>query len=268
MSAKKFTKLFKSILESTLWVQQPHHIRVVWITMLAMSDADGFVASSIPGLAARSRVTIEECEEALAIFLSPDKYSRTPANEGRRVEAVMGGWVLLNYEAHWKAIDDESERERKREYMRDRRAQGVPPSSPQNATVAESSDVASISRSPSESGSDPDPGAPVVPAAKAPRRPHRLPEDFAPNESCIRLAREQGVNLANELPQFVDHYTASGVAGLDWQAKFRTWIRNAAKWGPRKQLPGAHPVDRAIQRGVTELERIRAREAEEERRMT
>jgi len=42
------------------------------------------VESSIPGLADFAKVTVKECEEALGRLGAPDKYSRTPDEEGRR----------------------------------------------------------------------------------------------------------------------------------------------------------------------------------------
>ena len=64
--------------------------------MLAMADSKGRVWASIPGLANRARVTVAQVENALATFKAPDQYSRTPDNEGRRVEDIDGGWRLLN----------------------------------------------------------------------------------------------------------------------------------------------------------------------------
>lgn len=91
-----FTKLFSTITESTIWAES-HPTRIVWITMLAMADWNGQVFGSIPGLANRARVTLEECEAALTRFQEPDRYSRTKANEGRRIEAIEGGWRILNH---------------------------------------------------------------------------------------------------------------------------------------------------------------------------
>lgn len=91
-----YTKLFESILESTVWLTaQP--TRLVWITMLAMSDAGGVVEAAVPGLARRAGVSVEEAEEALRCFLSPDPHSRTKDHEGRRIVEVDGGWRLLNH---------------------------------------------------------------------------------------------------------------------------------------------------------------------------
>lgn len=73
---------------------------MVWITMLAMKDGKQVVESSVPGLAKRAGVTIEECESALKRLCEPDPYSRTQEHEGRRIEAVDGGWMILNGEKY------------------------------------------------------------------------------------------------------------------------------------------------------------------------
>lgn len=90
--------------------------------MLAMADRNGRVWASIPGLANRARVTLEECESALEKFLSPDKYSRTSEFEGRRIEQIDGGWRLLNHEKYRSIRDHESVKESKRRYINKRRA--------------------------------------------------------------------------------------------------------------------------------------------------
>jgi hypothetical protein len=91
-----YTKLFNSIVTSTIWTEDDK-TRIVWITMLAISDQHGEVQASIPGLARVAGVSIEAVENALNKFLSPDAYSRTPDDEGRRIEKIEGGWLLLNH---------------------------------------------------------------------------------------------------------------------------------------------------------------------------
>jgi len=115
-----FTKLFSSITESTIWVE-PDHVRIMWITMLAMADRRGRIWASVPGLANRARVTVEHCEEALARLSQPDKYSRTPDNDGRRIEPIDGGWRLLNYDKYREMRDVETTREAKRNYINRKR---------------------------------------------------------------------------------------------------------------------------------------------------
>lgn len=89
--------------------------------MLAMADRKGRVWASIPGLANRARVSLEECEEALGKFQSPDTYSRTPDFEGRRIEKIDGGWQLLNYAKYREMRDEEARKEYKRDWIRERR---------------------------------------------------------------------------------------------------------------------------------------------------
>ena len=91
-----YTKLFNSIVTSTIWTEDDK-TRIVWITMLALADKHGEVQASIPGLARVAGVSVADCEKALEKFLSPDPYSRTPDDEGRRIESIEGGWVLLNH---------------------------------------------------------------------------------------------------------------------------------------------------------------------------
>lgn len=91
-----FTKLFGSLVFSTVW-REEKHVKIVWITMLALADYNGRVMASIPGLADAARVSLDECLEALDRLKAPDPYSRTKEHEGRRIEEIDGGWKLLNY---------------------------------------------------------------------------------------------------------------------------------------------------------------------------
>jgi len=91
-----YTKLFNSIVTSTIWLEKDR-TRIVWITMLALADVNGEVQASIPGLAHVAGVPVEDCRAALTKFLSPDPDSRTKDDEGRRIEEIDGGWLLLNH---------------------------------------------------------------------------------------------------------------------------------------------------------------------------
>ena len=129
-----YTKLFSSITDSTVW-REPDRTRLVWITMLAMADADGYVAASVPGLADRARVPMEDCLKALEAFRSPDEWSRTTEYEGRRIVDVDGGWQLLNHGKYRAIQDAEHRREQSRLAMQRLRAArkeaaGAPPPPP------------------------------------------------------------------------------------------------------------------------------------------
>ncbi len=113
-----YTKLFSSIVTSTVW-REPDHVRLVWITLLALSDRHGVAEASIPGLADMAKVPIDLCEDAIRCLSSPDKYSRTKEHEGRRLEPCEGGWQLLNH-AKYRAKMGADER---REYNRLKQAE-------------------------------------------------------------------------------------------------------------------------------------------------
>jgi hypothetical protein len=91
-----YTKLFSSIITSTIWMEDDK-TRILWITLLAMSDQHGEVYSSIPGLARVSGMTVAQAVASLDKLLAPDPYSRTPDYEGRRIAPIDGGWEILNH---------------------------------------------------------------------------------------------------------------------------------------------------------------------------
>lgn len=115
-----YTKLFSEIVMSTIW-REPHHVRVVWITMLAIKDRWHVVNSSLPGLADAARVTIEECEDALRVLSSPDPYSRSRDFDGRRIEPCDGGWIILNGEKYRNKMSLDERREYQRIKQREYR---------------------------------------------------------------------------------------------------------------------------------------------------
>ena len=108
-----YTKLFSSILASTVW-DEPNETRIVWITLLAMVNQRGIVESIVPGLAVLSRLPIEAARIALARLASPDPESRSKEHEGRRIMAVDGGWLIINHDKHRKRMSLDE----RREYMR------------------------------------------------------------------------------------------------------------------------------------------------------
>jgi hypothetical protein len=91
-----WNRLHKRILNSSVWYEDDQ-TRIVWITMLAMADKNGFVDTSLIGLAGAARVPKEKCAEAIRIFENPDPDSSSSEYDGRRVEKIDGGWVLLNF---------------------------------------------------------------------------------------------------------------------------------------------------------------------------
>jgi len=158
-----YTKLFNSILGSTIW-REPLSTRVVWITMLALADRDGTVEASIPGLAHFANVSEKQAEGAIASFLSPDKHSRTEEHEGRRIQAIDGGWRLLNFDKYQLRLSPEDIRERDRirkQRYRERQNSDVPvgQSGTSGTCPTMSGDVPDVQHSDADVDSDADANA-------------------------------------------------------------------------------------------------------------
>jgi hypothetical protein len=112
-----FALLWGKILDSSLWVKESKETRLVWITMLAMKDQNGIIQASVVGLADRAKVTLDECREALRIFLSPDVDDTSKVEEGRRIREISGGWQIINHELYRYST------EAKREFWRKTKAE-------------------------------------------------------------------------------------------------------------------------------------------------
>ena len=91
-----YTKLFSDIVESSIWNEPPDTCKV-WVTLLALCDQDGYVRGSVGWLAGKARVSREKAEAAIQLFQKPDPESRTPDHDGRRIEQLDDGWLVLNY---------------------------------------------------------------------------------------------------------------------------------------------------------------------------
>lgn len=95
----------------------------------------------------------------------------------------------------------------------------------------------------------------------------KLPDDFSPDETGIKKARDAGFDPMEELEKFRDHHTAQGSVMANWQAAYRTWIdkgknfRRPAQGGftkpaPNATVPGKSERDPELTR--LDIERARA----------
>ena len=102
-----FTKLVPEIIQSSIW-NEPSDIRIVWITLLAVKDENGYVQGDSQTISRLANVSKESAEKALDLFQKPDKNSHTPDDEGRRIAPVAGGWLVLNH-AKYRVRDHKEE---------------------------------------------------------------------------------------------------------------------------------------------------------------
>lgn len=145
-----FTKLDSGIVNSSIW-SEPLATRVVWITMLALSNRFGLVKASTSGIQRSANVSVEQCEEAMDILQAPDLDSRSLDFDGRRIERVDGGWKILNYERYREFTYSDSEEALRQRKCRDKKKAVT--SCDNSVTVSDTSvHSASVSASASVSG--------------------------------------------------------------------------------------------------------------------
>lgn len=215
-----YTKLFNSIVTSTIWTEDDK-TRIVWITMLALADQNGEVQASVPGLARLAGVSIADAETALAKFLGPDTYSRTPDNEGRRIAKIDGGWELLNHAKYRRmaSLDEakESNAARQRRF-RERNATVTD----RNATVTVQTDIAEAKAKAEEKN--------IVEAkASTPSPKAQYPgfEDF-----WSAYPRKTGKGDAEKAWGKMRPPLADVLAALEWQRKEENWTKDRGQFIP------------------------------------
>lgn len=114
-----YVKLYSKLLDSSIWTDDVD-LRLLWITMLLMADREGFVFGSVLGLARRALIPLDRTETALARLMSPDPYS-SDGSDGVRVEAIVGGWKIVNYSKYREIESQDDLRYRKKMEARKRR---------------------------------------------------------------------------------------------------------------------------------------------------
>jgi hypothetical protein len=119
-----FAKLDSGIVNSTIWVQ-PHDVLRVWIWFLSQADGKGNVNTAAPALSLICMVPLERMREILTLLESPDPDSRSPNDDGRRIEKLEGGgWRIINYGKYRESRDHEDRKEYQRNWDRQHRPSG------------------------------------------------------------------------------------------------------------------------------------------------
>lgn len=266
MADDTYTKLFSSITASTVW-GEPYATRIVWVTLLAMADRDGAVHAAVPGLARAANVTLEECEAALQAFLAPDPYSRTKDHDGRRIEEIDGGWLLLNHAKYRGIRQSTDRREYQRQWDREHRPSGharatrsdksptqsdkSPPSPTQAAADAEAAAEAAFGLTGAESHT-PQEGKPSR-SRRAPSSPPVVITDYAtvfPGVSARLLEEFKAIRKAKRAP--MTETAAQRIreeadkAGIPLQIAIKTcieknWQGFRADWYENLETPNGAP---------------------------
>jgi hypothetical protein len=271
-----FTKLFSQILDSTIW-REDDRTRILWITMLAMVDRDGVVKSSIPGLADRARISIDDCEAGLERFQQADKYSTSQDDEGRRIRPVNGGWLLINHSKYRALMSADEQREKARLRKQNQRARvkqrdmsRAVTSSPECHDIAEAeADTNKNSLSELKSSSDvenaPRSKSKSEPSKEACRLSQFLKTEIRRNKPDYRVTAGQERSWAQTADRMIrlDQRNPRRIAELiRWAQRDEFWMSNILSMdkmrekydvlelkagGCKKQSPPTKPVSAAEQ---------------------
>ena len=126
-----FAPVFSKIVDSSLW-SEPDHVCKVFVTLLALKDSDHIARVTAYGLGRKCWPTdLEHGErralEAIAVLSSPDTRRIEPQPfEGRRIERVTDGWLILNgqyYEDLMREVSRKAYKARKEREYRARNAE-------------------------------------------------------------------------------------------------------------------------------------------------
>lgn len=116
-----WTPLWSTIVMSTLW-SESLEVRILFVTMLAMKDANGVVHGTLEGLRRMSNLSPEQTANAVRVLESPDSQTDTHQEfEGRRIERCEGGWVVLNHFKYRDMVSKIKRREYERTYKAEQR---------------------------------------------------------------------------------------------------------------------------------------------------
>jgi hypothetical protein len=241
-----YNKLFARILDSSIWLE-PTSTRIVWITLLAAMDQDGFARfAALENLASRARVNTEQARKAVEALEAPDPNSSNPDHEGRRIERVPGGWMVLNAETHRAIFKRDVELEQNRIRVARHRAKKASNGGPLqgNDSHAYASDSALKGEGESEREKE-----------KAKKAKRARPESEA---DVLAFCQLSGIPVSDG-EYYWDHWQGngfknSGKAMADWQATIRSHKKAGYLPSQKQQGRAGKPTEQS------ELDRRLARD--------
>lgn len=126
-----FSPMWSGMPDSSLWDEQDYVVKI-FLTMLAKKDADFIYRGNAYNLSKQSRKSEQEVLDAFKILSSPDTKRLEPQPfEGRRIQAVEDGWLILNAQKYQELMQIEMEKARwrrgqKAKRERDKLKRGLP----------------------------------------------------------------------------------------------------------------------------------------------
>lgn len=110
----RYSPIWSTIVDSSLWLEEDFVVKV-FLTMIAKKDLDDVVRGSAHAISRWANKTEEETLKAIKILSNPDKRRIEPQKyDGRRIQKVEDGWLVLNG-AYYRKLTQKANR---REYQR------------------------------------------------------------------------------------------------------------------------------------------------------
>lgn len=127
-------------------------------------------------------------------------------------------------------VDDQAERRRAADRERKARLR-------KSAESAESADpLPKVSEVPHTPPNLPNPSPPKTPLKGVKKVPATVPDNWEVSEAGLEYATDKGMDLNTVVEQqnrFKDHSRSKGTKYLDFEAAWRTWVRNWQEWKAR-----------------------------------
>jgi hypothetical protein len=102
-----FIRISDNMFTGSTW-SKPWQARIVLLTMLWLGQSsNGYVAVTISGLARFCGISIEDTMTGLNILLAEDPDSRSASHGGRTIEAVEGGFQIINFQSYQELMNGE-----------------------------------------------------------------------------------------------------------------------------------------------------------------
>lgn len=134
------------------------------------------------------------------------------------LDETSGGWALHD----WSEYAGKYVEKRRKDALRKRPSDGTP-----------TEDRATSSGTPSEGAGreEREERGEETRSAGTSKRKTSQPDGWAPNDTHVRIAAEERVDLEREAQKFSDHHASKGTKFVDWDRAFCTWLRNAPGFG-------------------------------------
>jgi len=118
-----YGKIFDSIYDGTL--AEDWRALVTFQQFIVLCDADGMVDMTPQSISRRTGIPIEHIKAGIEVLEKTDKYSRTPDEDGKRIELIDDhrpwGWHIVNHEKYKRMQDADTIRAQTRERVRKHR---------------------------------------------------------------------------------------------------------------------------------------------------